>query len=519
MLRFLSLLSIIIIIDFRLYAQHGYSKDVIKFSHNIKGGSARLQAIGGGSVSLGGDVSSISQNPAGLGFVNRKLFSLSYGFMGNNSTSNYLGETLNINKNFNDVENISVILPIKKRNNYYNAGISKCPDCSKFNIGVSYSKIKSFDDRKIYNAYNDFNSIIDYFLAEAQGIPLNRLASVTKISDIALLQEAYDHYLINPDYELPGSYYSFVGGFPFQKEEIITTGHIDKISISSGSNIRDRIFLGFGVNFYSINYKENRIYNENSYEILDNSDQWMLERILDYLTLKDVLKISGNGSSISAGIIIKPTNYLNIGINYESKSSIKLEEESYSELETKYFDYYFQPEDTTLRNVISGTGSNYSKYSYKSPSKLTFGTSYFYKKLGFISVDVDLIDYSSASIQSYDFNDFAENQDIVRIYKSLALNYRIGLEGRLRNFYLRLGYNFLNDPEKEIINFKPSNSIHTKSLGIGFLTNTLSIDLTYLKYKNKSQVSPYILSVDQPIAEFSSNYNKLILSLCIRINN
>ena len=82
-----------------------------------------------------------------------------------------------------------------------------------------------------------------------------------------------------------------------------------------------------------------------------------------------------------------------------------------------------------------------------------------------------------------------------------------------------MGYSFLNDPEKEIINFKPSNSIHTKSLGIGFLNNNLSIDLTYLKYKNKSQVSPYILSVDQPIAEFSSNYNKLILSLCIRINN
>ena len=240
---------------------------------------------------------------------------------------------------------------------------------------------------------------------------------------------------------------------------------------------------------------------------------------MDYLTLKDVLKISGNGSSISAGLIIKPTNYLNIGINYESKSSIKLEEESYSELETKYFDYYFQPEDTTLRNVISGTGSNFSEYGYKSPSKLTIGTSYFYKKLGFVSADIDLIDYSSASIQSYDFNDFAENQDIVRIYKSLALNYRIGIEGRYRNFYLRLGYNFLNDPEKKITNFKPNNSIHTKSLGIGFLTNSLSIDLTYMNYKNKSQVSPYILSIDQPIAEFSSQYYKLILSLCVRINN
>ena len=41
------------------------------------------------------------------------------------------------------------------------------------------------------------------------------------IPDIALLQEAYDHYLINPDLDLPGSYFSFIGGFPLQEEEII----------------------------------------------------------------------------------------------------------------------------------------------------------------------------------------------------------------------------------------------------------------------------------------------------------
>ena len=38
MLRFLSLLSIIIIIDFRLYAQHGYSKDVIKDFSKLSNG-------------------------------------------------------------------------------------------------------------------------------------------------------------------------------------------------------------------------------------------------------------------------------------------------------------------------------------------------------------------------------------------------------------------------------------------------------------------------------------------------
>ena len=149
-----------------------------------------------------------------------------------------------------------------------------------------------------------------------------------------------------------------------------------------------------------------------SFEVLDNTDQWVQEGILDYLNLLDVHSISGNGASISAGIIMKPSDNLNIGINYESKAGITLEEELYSELESKYFDYYFEPEDTTLRNAISGTGSNFANYKYKSPSKITIGSSYFYKKFGFISADIDLIDYSSSRIQSYDFNDFMENKEI-----------------------------------------------------------------------------------------------------------
>ena len=36
-----------------------------------------------------------------------------------------------------------------------------------------------------------------------------------------------------------------------------------------------------------------------------------------YLNLLDVHSISGNGASISVGIIIKPSDNLNVGINYE----------------------------------------------------------------------------------------------------------------------------------------------------------------------------------------------------------
>ncbi len=501
------------------FSQYGYHRDVLKLSHTFQGGSARVLGIGGASVSLGGDVSSISQNPAGLGFVNRKLISLGYGILGNKSSSSYFGQMMSVENNANDIENISLVLPIKKKDNYLSSGIVKCPDCAKLNFGISYSRLKDFSDKKLYRGYNDYNSIIDYFLQDSQGIPLSRLASETKMADIALLQEAYDHYLINPDNELPGSYYSFIGGFPLQEEEINTSGDINKLSFSLGSNIRDKVFVGIGLNLYSVNYKQIRNFRESSFEVLDNTDQWVQEGILDYLNLLDVHSISGNGASISAGMIIKPSDNLNIGINYESKAGITLEEELYSELESKYFDYYFEPEDTILRNAISGTGSNFANYKYKSPSKITIGSSYFYKKFGFISADIDLIDYSSSRIQSYDFNDFMENKEIEKIYKALAVNYRFGLEGRYKNFYLRLGYNVLGDPSKNLNDSNFNNKINRKSFGIGYLSKTFSLDITYISLNKKSRVSPYSIYLNQPVADFDSKYNRLVISLGIRIDN
>ena len=54
-------------------------------------GTARIQGIGGARTALGGDISAISGNPAGLGFYNSSEFSISPGFLYTSNTSNYLG--------------------------------------------------------------------------------------------------------------------------------------------------------------------------------------------------------------------------------------------------------------------------------------------------------------------------------------------------------------------------------------------------------------------------------------------
>ena len=176
-IKFLLTLFLLSFVNNDVFSQNpfGYYKDVLKFSHYFNGGSARIQAIGGASYSLGGDISSISLNPAGTGFFNKKIFSLSYNSKSIKNNALFIGETSSSQISLKDIDNISILLPVKNRSIYFNPGTSECPECSKLNIGLSYTRIKDFGNDRYYRGYNDNNSIIDYFLYDAQGVPLSQL--------------------------------------------------------------------------------------------------------------------------------------------------------------------------------------------------------------------------------------------------------------------------------------------------------------------------------------------------------
>ena len=498
-----------------LFAQYGYYNDISRFSHSFSGGSARIQGLGDAQTSLGGDISSISGNPAGLGFFNKSVLSFGYELKSTNSNSKFLDGNTNDLLSSNELNNIAFVLKLGKKNSMF-----MCDDCPRINIGFSYTKNKDFGSNIRYSGYNNDNSILDYFLEESQGVSLSQISSSLPIQGIGLLQEAYDHYLLNPISDLPNSYYSFVGGYPFQEEIIENRGSISQFSLSSGINVKDKLYLGAGLNLYSIRYDRSRTYNENNFEILVEN-QWVFEGILDYLTLNDFLAIQGNGFSTTLGIIFKPIHNLNFGISYESKKSMKLNEESYNQLETNYFDYYFESEDTILQNAISSTAKTVAEYKIFSPAKLSIGSSFFYKKFGFITADVDLINYSSAKVSSYDFDPFYDNREIIEVYKSLAINYRIGLEGRYNNFYLRFGYNFLTNAYNKATEqtFDNDNSRIKKSVGIGYSNKIISIDLTYLVSKYSSKISPYTFKGQEPIANSDIDNSTILISLGFKFNN
>src|SRR6267142_848212 len=79
-----------------------YAEEALLSSRITPGGSARIQAMGGSQVALGGDYSSAFSNPAGLGFFNRSEATFSMGTNFYNSKSGYLGNSTSDSKsNFN----------------------------------------------------------------------------------------------------------------------------------------------------------------------------------------------------------------------------------------------------------------------------------------------------------------------------------------------------------------------------------------------------------------------------------
>jgi len=109
-LKYSVIIFITFVCSFNSFGQISpYTVDAVMFSQTDGGGTARFVALGGANVSLGGDISSISGNPAGLGFYNRSSWSISPVLRIGDYNAQYQGEsTSNIGGNI-QVPNMGMV--------------------------------------------------------------------------------------------------------------------------------------------------------------------------------------------------------------------------------------------------------------------------------------------------------------------------------------------------------------------------------------------------------------------------
>lgn len=455
----------------------GYYHDALRFSQLSMVGSARMQALGGAQVALGGDPSAALVNPAGLGFFNRSVFSFSPMYNANNVSSDFNGTgTTDYRGNFN-INNIGLV--IEKTT----GDISQ----SKFkggSIGITLHRVNDFNRNYNYEGFNNDNSIIDSFLQQADGITPSNIEGRGPVS------LAYYNYLINPVPGQPGVYDSFVIGFPRQMENIETRGNQYQLNVSYGGNYDDKIYFGGGIGMNTVRYTSKKVYREDSFEFFDsNTNQWVSDDAINSLQLEESLRVNGVGINATFGLIYRPVDAFRVGFSYTTPTALALNDESESFLQTNYNNFYYAAEDTLLRTVSSESDIVVSRFTLTTPSRFSIGMAGFLGKNGFISGDVEFVNYGSAAVNSRDFSTGSDNATINNLYGS-AVNFRVGAEYRIQPIMVRVGFNHMGDPMKDS---GIDRSISTFSAGVGYRTRDYFLDFTVMNSRFNQAYVPYNL--------------------------
>lgn len=493
----------------------GYYQDALLFGRTQSIGTARTQAIGGAQAALGGDVNSAYANPAGLGFNRSSVVTFTPSLNFFESDTEYFGTTTPDFKTNLNFANLGVVF------NLSNSDIQT----SKFKGGsfaITLTRENNFHRDYNYDGVNssqpaDRSSIVESWIDQAWGIHPDDLTG--------LPYTAFNQYLIN-DYNYVDEegntgigYGQFVGSNPRQSEVNQVSGRQYQWDFAYGGNYDDILYFGAGLNISSIKNKTESKYTESEFD--NNSN-------LSSLTLNNTLDLRGTGVSASAGLIARPSDYFRVGISVVSPTYYEMTEESTMDLETIYTVNEGSFTDLSGNDIVIPFDDNsyydefdpaVSNYTLKTPGKLTLGGAFFLGKIGFVSADVDFVNYAGSRLKSNDFSVTSDNQTIDNIYQNTK-NFRVGTEIRLDVFRLRGGYSYQGDPYSSDL---LDGSTQQFSGGIGYRNKQYFVDLSATHSTVDSQRSPYsIASLDgnstdlSPIA-YTENRN-LNLALTVGFN-
>lgn len=475
-----------------------YSEEALTLSRTRVGGTARMQGMGGVQNSLGGDISSAYYNPAGLGMYNRSDFSITPGYAINNSSSSYLGNTGSESKTSLIIPNLGIAFQSKKNEN---------KGLLAGTFGINYNRTNSFNNTFAYQSTNKDNSIIDYFIDNANGTGTSQF-STSGSNYNTPTGLAYFNYLIGPQSLLnplapSDQYFTDVSGIPIQDEVVKTTGSQDQWSFSYGANFNDKIFVGGGIGLASFKYKSEIIYTET----FNESNQPMSK-----MQLNETLNLSGGGVNATLGTIIRPVDRFQIGLSVATPTSYAISDTYSANMSTSWKNFEYTP-GKFLNKQSAATDIVTSNYNITTPWRVSGGFTFFFEKKGFISADAEWLSYGKAHYSSSTGDDYsADNKKIKDLYKS-TLNIRVGGEYRYNNYRFRAGYSMMPDPfqtEQNGIN----RSLSSFSTGLGYRASNFYIDFAAVLGQGDASYRPYNVNTStSPIVTLNNKSTSFIFTL------
>lgn len=446
-------IAILFAITITSYAQSlGYQDLGVLFTQNDNNGSARFTAMSGAFGALGGDVSVMNVNPAGISVFNSSSFSGTFNSKNSSITSNYYGNSLTTQDQIFSLSHAGAVL-------VFDSAFKS--EWSKFAIGFNYRLTKDFSNS---------------FLAQGN-------SGVATFRDFPL-----DNNTPTIDYNVADE----------QRFSNNYSGEISEFNIAFSSVHQKKLHVGLSLNFYDLNFSQQSQLTEFNNDGNGND--------LDANYYQENFTI-GTGFSANAGFIYKAHQNFRFGLSYQTPTWFTEIIETTNITDNDGFlgdtEIAVSNDNTVYSNNVDSNGNDYYPeqellYKLKTPSKLTASAAFIFQKNGLLSFDYINRNYKNMKLSNGVFTD--ENQFFQNELRNTH-SFNLGTEWRFDRFSVRGGYSFEQNPDRLA---EDKNNLRGHSLGAGYNFGSFKLDFAYSNNNKTSSynfysgfnVNPAILDID-----------------------
>jgi hypothetical protein len=470
--HFFASLLLCIGISYQISAQN--ETDALRYSQVYYSSTARATAMGGSFGALGGDFSSLSINPAGIGIYQKSEVTITPSVYFSVMKSSFNENTTDDRKyNFN-LGNFGAVFVVKPK---------KESSCKGIQFGIGFNRLNNYN----YNAYieggNPETSYMNAMMVDANGTePQNLDAFDTKL--------AFNTYLI----DTLGGLTDYISSVPkagtLQQKSINVSGSNNELVITIGGNWNDRLYIGGTFGFPYIRY-----YETSTYEETDKTDT-----IHDFkhMSYDYYLETHGSGFNFKLGFIYRITDWVRVGAAFHTPTYYTMRDKWNSTMESQ-----FDNADTYTANSPEG---NFD-YSLNTPFKANASLAFVLGKLALITGEYEMVDLKGARMRTStsDYNFSKENRAIENTL-AFQSNVRAGFEVKIKDFSLRGGYAFSSNPYDNK-SFGSNRQAINGGVGVKFDRFFLDASYSYIMSKEKYYLYP---SVAFPVDNKLTAHNALV---------
>lgn len=486
------------------FAQSQQVFDAIEIGKFQPAGTARILAMGGNSNALGGDLSALYHNPAGLAQYRTNEMLISPGVFLQASTMRY---------NEYDFEDKRSRMNVGASGFVFSMYNPKKGKIKRTNIAIALGQTGNFNREFHYNGINKNSSFSEKWVEELINNNIRNFSDALVFSpagaSLAVENYLVDSILLNNDivgYKTNANIEKMNLNQSFSYR---TSGSANELSLGLASHNTEKLYYGLTLGIPFLRRTESSTITEK--DISNDTDN-----DFDAFTYTEQITTKGAGILFRGGILYKPFEYFRIGFNFQSPSFYTLTRSADAQLETSVENYAKQihnndtkPEQFTAstRDVNNGELYTYD-YNLITPWQMSLAIAYIFretdnvkKQRAMITAAVDFVNhrairYTASNTENNPMTSAfysGLNKDIKALYRP-AFNFSIGGELKFHTLMFRGGFRYQQSPfEKNALPEVKGHQI-IPSLGIGYRDKGVFADLTYSHTISDGIHFPYVLS-------------------------